>query len=329
MKNTRNPNESLERRLMSSNDPLTHFFYERAGECTVPPCFLVENGIHLWHEAVASNDAHDNSYLWEEAQAIVNASCETPIYSWVEWVRYRITRGAIVPKRWGSHRPYPYKGLLISAVYFLEARRLCEQGNSDRVWHIIALAYYHLGLNSSRSTVRNTSKAAQVMHAERTEKIRVMVLWALEKIRTDGTASSISEAKDQVVDLIRALGKQKDKVIEDWLNEFDTRVPENTKGRSEASQKNDVYERIRNMLDNWSLPSGPYLEIKEAFSHFSKRKSRGTDQATSEGTTSENFEAEEPTCFLRLISYTDEFTVTEKLSTMDEDVHEKATSDST
>lgn len=324
MKSRRGLDESLERRLMSSNDPLTHFFYERAGECTVPPCLLVENGIHLWHEAVASNDAHDNSYLWEEAQAIINGPRERPFHSWVEWVRRSITLGGTVPKRWGSHRPYPYKGLLISAVYFLEARRLCEQDVGDRVWHIIALAYYHLGLNSSRSTTRNTSRAAQVMHAGRTEKIRAMVLGALNKIRADGTATSISAAKDQVVDLLR---KHEDK-FKDWLNEFEVLVPDTTKGRSAATEKNDVFVRIRNMLDNWSLPSGPYPEIAEAFSQFSKRKSRGTDQSTSKGTTSENFEVEEPAYFLRLISFTDEGTFTEKLSTIDEEVNQETTSGS-
>lgn len=58
--------DNLDRRLISSCDPTTLFFYERAGECEVPARLLVENGIHLWHEAVASNDAYDNSYLWEE-----------------------------------------------------------------------------------------------------------------------------------------------------------------------------------------------------------------------------------------------------------------------
>jgi hypothetical protein len=162
------------------------------------------------------------------------------------------------------------------------------------------------------------------MHAGRTEKIRAMVLAALNKIKTDGTASSISVAKDQVVDLLR---KHEDK-FKDWLNEFEALVPDTTKGRTKATEKNDVFVRIRNMLDNWSLQGGPYPEIAEAFSHFSKRKSRGTDQSKSGCTTSENFEVEEPNYFLRLISFTDEGTITEKLSTIEEEVDQETTSGS-
>jgi hypothetical protein len=115
---------------------------------------------------------------------------------------------------------------LISAIYLQEAKRLCAEGQPDRAWHIIALAYYHLGLNTAPSTAQNTSRAAQLMHAGRTEKIRALVLAALDKIRKDESARSMEDAKDQVVELLRA--KRGESPIKDWLNEFDTLVPENT-----------------------------------------------------------------------------------------------------
>ena len=78
------------------------------------------------------------------------------MYSWVEWLRYRITTGAFIPAQWKKRKPFPYKAVLISAIYFNEAKRLCDEGNLERAWHIIALAYYHLGLGSTSSTATNT-----------------------------------------------------------------------------------------------------------------------------------------------------------------------------
>lgn len=316
MNSTVKGNVGLIPNLISSSDPITHFFYESGGECAVPARLMVENGINLWHEAVFTNEVYDNSYLWEEARAMVENPDDTLMSSWVECVRRRITLGLIVPKRWGKRRPYPYKGILISAVYFQEARRLCEEKKYDRAWHIITLAYYHLGLNTTRSSTHNTSRAAKQMHSDRTVKIRGIVLGALDTMKNDGTVSSISVAKDQVVEILRKHNKGK---LKDWLNEFEALVPEKTKGRTTATMKNDVFERIRNMLDNWSLPSGPYPEIAEAFSHFSKQKSRASHLTNSLRTTREDFPIEESEYSLRLISFTNEFTLTEKLSPYDEE----------
>lgn len=303
--------------LLNSGEPITHFFYEYRGERAVEPLLLIENGITLWHEHIYANEVHDNSYLWELAGSIVEDRGDTPMYSWVEWVRYRITTGAFVPAQWGNQRPYPYKGLLISAIYLQEARRLCAGGQPDRAWHIIVLAYYHLGLNTMSSTAQNTSRAAHVMHAGRTEKIRALVLGALDKIKRDGSARSMESAKDQVVELIRTRRDQDP--VKHWLNEFDTIVPESTKGRTSAKRKNDVLVRIRNMLDNWSLPSGPYPELAEAFSHFSKRKDRKTTPTKNDRTTGEGVPIDESEYYLRLISFMEDGEVlTVKLSRNDE-----------
>lgn len=304
-------------RLVSSSDPLTYFFYELEGARAVPARVILENGVNLWHEAVFSNEVYDNSYLWEEARILLENPDERPPYSWVEWLRRRIILGSIVPKRWGNRRPYPYKGLLISAVYFQEARRLCEEENYERAWQLIALAYYHLGLNTTRSSTHNTSRAAKEKHSDRTSHMRGMVLGILDAIKARGTASSIEGAKDQVVDLMRA--HRNNIKIKSWLDEFDALVPEKTKGRTTAKVKNDVFVRIRNMLDNWSLPSGPYPEIAEAFSHFSRQKTRASNLTRIVRTTTEEFPIEESAYSIRLISYMDEFTLTEKLSIVEEE----------
>lgn len=303
--------------LLSSGEPITHFFYEYQGERAVEPLLLIENGITLWHEHIYANEAHDNNYLWELARSIVEDREDTPAYSWVEWVRYRITTGAFVPAQWGNLRPYPYKGLLISAIYLQEAKRLCAGGQSDRAWHIIALAYYYLGLNTASSMTQNTSRAAQIMHAGRTEKIRALVLAALDKIKNDESARSMEEAKDRVVELIRS--KRDMPPVQHWLNEFDTLVPERTKGRTSAKHKNDVLVRIRNMLDNWSLPSGPYPDIAEAFSFFSKRKKGKNVPTANDRTTCDSVPIEESDYYLRLINFLDDGEVmTVKLSRNEE-----------
>ena len=35
--------------LLSSGEPITHFFYEYRGERAVEPVLLIENGITLWN----------------------------------------------------------------------------------------------------------------------------------------------------------------------------------------------------------------------------------------------------------------------------------------
>lgn len=289
---------SLEKSI-ASGEPLTHFFFEYQGERSVDPETLIESGITLWFENVYNNEVHDNRPLWQLAESLLDRRYETPMYSWVEWLRYQITIGELVPESWNAHKPFPYKGLLISAIYFHEAQRICAAGDPGRAWHIIAMAHYHLGLNTMASTLQNSSKAAQMMHAARSEKVRVLILSGLDIIAKEGTAASIEQAKDQVVDLLRKKNKG---WVRDCLNEFDTLVPEKTKGRRTGTQKNDVLDRIRNLLETWSLPSGPYPDIAESFSRFSTKKRKAPPSAHGMASPSELVSIEEADCFLRLIN---------------------------
>ena len=137
------------------------------------------------------------------------------------------------------------------------------------------------------------------MHSTRTENLRALVLGCLDKIQADGTADSIESAKDRVIDLMR----EKEGLIKHWLDEFDAMIPGRTKGRTRGQIKNDVFERIRNTLDNWSLPTGPYPEIAEAFSTFSKKKNGSRPCSVAQRTTPEDMAVEEAEYYLRLISY--------------------------
>lgn len=137
------------------NFPKTHFFYEYEGERSIDPAVLVEHGILLWHEQIHANPIDDISPIWAFAATQLEKREETPSHSYLEWLRQQVILNALVPESWNSLEPYPYKGLLISALYLQEARRLCREGESERVWHIVVLAYYYLGLN----TVKSSSQA--------------------------------------------------------------------------------------------------------------------------------------------------------------------------
>lgn len=301
--------------LLTDNEPITHFFYEHEGPRPVEPLLLIGNAITLWHENVYTNDTHDNAYVWEHARSLVLTPQPTPSHSWVEWLREKITMGLMVPPEWDSRKPFPYKGLFISAVYLHEARRLCEQGESDRAWHIVAMAYYHLGLSTPRSTILNTTKAARLMHAARTEKLRAVVLGTIDAIRQKGVEDSIEGAKNRVVEVLRQIA-MKDSEVASWFTEFDAMVSDKVKGRTMAKEKNDVFDRIRNLLDKWALPSGPYPEIAEAFSAFSKRARKpNANNHASRVETTEGIELDHSDYYLRLVHYVgDEFRLTTKLS---------------
>jgi hypothetical protein len=297
-------------------EPITRFFYEYDGERSVDLPTLIQNGIDLWREQVDANQVHDNRHLWQFAKSLLQAPEATPMYSWAEWLRYQVMLGGIVPPRWKQSKAYPYKGVLISAIYFQEASRLCYEDKSERAWHIVVIAYYHLGMSTTASVLENSSKSAVMMHAERSEKVRALVLAALNLIKQDGSASSIEGAKDKVIEIFR----EKNAAIKDWLDEFDTLVPEKTKGRSNAKHKNDVFDRIRNLLDTWSLPSGPYPEVAASFSHFNKRKRKVTDIVTNEAQAPENVPKDKPRYYLRFINIRgDGFVSISKVSRREDD----------
>lgn len=299
MENKAGENASF-RKELASGEPVTRFFYEFQGERSVDPMIMIKSGIELWYEQVFTNQAQDNRFLWEFAESLLESRQDTPIYSWAEWLRYQIMMGVIVPEKWNKRKPYPYKGLLISAVYFQEGRRLCVEDSFDRAWHLIAMAYYHLGLNTTPSASQNAAKAAKMKHVELTRNLRSMITAALDFIERKALADSIEKAKDEVARLLRE--KCEDRAVKICLDEFDANVAKKTKGNTNAKQENDVIDRIRILLEIWSLPSGPYPEIAKAFSNFNHRKRRLIGAVTDEVINSQRVQSEPSECYLKIVN---------------------------
>jgi hypothetical protein len=273
--------------------PKTHFFYESLGERSIEPLTLIESGVTLWHEQMHSNEEHDISHLWALASAMLEKPLVQYKQSYVEWLRHQIITGAIVPEKWSGAGPYPYKGMLISAIYFQEARRLCEVENDSRVWHIIAMAYYQLGINTPPTTTQLASKAAATRHALRSELLRAHVLSALSQIKEHGAAGSIESAKNDVVSYF--MRNHKFMVV---LSEFDASTPENTK----HDKTSDALTRFRNMLDSWASPKSPYPELAKVFAQFSKRKSTSSIASTPKTrTTPAEVPVDDSNFYLRII----------------------------
>jgi len=262
------------------SSPKTHFFYEYEGERPVDPSVLVENGIVLWQERALASEVSDISHLWKFASTLLDATQETATHSRVEWLRYKITMDSIAPKKWDPSRPYPYKGMLISAIYLQEARRLCSEGATDRVWHIIAIAYYNLGMNTLLSKSELNAKAAALRHARDSEFTRAMVLGALKILDGDASIDSINKAKDAVIGLFE---NKKYRKAREELRKIYSLGPEGTR----HNKANNELTRLRNTLDDWAHPKGPYPEMAEAFARFSQRKRKNLNETGVSGKSSD------------------------------------------
>ncbi|WP_426701655.1 hypothetical protein ACPPVV_01170 [Rhodanobacter sp. Col0626] len=280
--------------LAYSNAPRTHFFYEYQGERAIDALLMIENGINLWHEQMLNIPERDVSHLWAYAAELLASRRDTLMYSHVEWLRYQITMGIIVPEKWDRRRPYPYKWMLISAVYFQEARRLCEEGGTDRAWHVVTMAYYQLGMNTNPSLTQAVAKAAKARHSEASMSKRAFVLAALDQVKRAGSAKSIPDAIEKVYDLIAG-----SKTATQTLDEIEGLTPE----AAEHAEADDAVERLRGTLKSWARPDGPYPEMSDAFSYFDSEKTQpSTFRPTDEGIPSERL-PDECTHYMRTVSY--------------------------
>lgn len=254
--------------IADANLPRTHFFYEYEGERAISPDILVENGVLLWHEQMLSNELHDVSPIWAFAEQLAHTEDTPPTHSRLEWLRFQIVIGALTPDSWNRSEPYPYKGLLISALYLQEARRLCIAGDSGRVWHVIALAYYNLGLNTTTSASHAFATYAAKEKAEDSEYKRAIVLQVLKRLEGDKSITSIAKAKKAVINFIQDYKNKDGKYVLLYeLEKLDRLTPENSK----HSEDNDALERLANTLNSWASRSGPYPEMADAFAVFDRK----------------------------------------------------------
>ncbi len=269
--------------------PSTHFFYEYDGEREVLPGRMVSDAILLWHEQMLANPLDDTSELWEFA-ALLLAQDEPPrMGSKLEWLRFQVVIGALSPESWNSLDPYPYKGMLIAAIYIQEARRLCEEEDpSDRLWHIISMAYYNLGLNSRLSAKKTFAYYSMKDKAEDSEDRRVYVLEILKRLQGNPKVTSIEKAKDAVIDFIYNHKNKDGKLaLLAAFEKLDQYVPEGTK----HNKDNNAMDRLRNTLDDWARPNGPYPQMAEAFAAFRRKSSKtASSPPSAPRSTQENIE---------------------------------------
>jgi hypothetical protein len=290
------------------NFPGTHFFYEFEGERAVNPSVLVEHGILLWHEQIYAHELDDVSPLWAFAEAELEKRGQALTHSDLEWLRQQVIVNALTPDSWDKLEPYPYKGLLISALYLQEARRLCRNGDIGRVWHIITLAYYNLGLNTVQSASQAMALNAAKARSEETELKRAIVLDVLKKLKDDAKITSVAEAKRAVIDFIQGYkGKSGEFVLLDKLRQLDggnTEEPLTKEAMYEAD--NRATARLEATLNSWASPKGPYPEVAEAFAMFDRKKAALTvadvPEPSPARTTSETFEFETGEYHTRIIN---------------------------
>lgn len=275
-----------------NESPRTHFFYEHQGERDVDPATLVENGILLWHEEMYTNGMDDLSCLWKLAESLLGESDVPPVYSRIEWLRYQIVMNVIAPPGWSQSKSKTYKGMLISAVYLQEARRLCSEGNTSRVWHILTVAYYFLGINTTPSASRFFAEASAKNHANASVHKRSLVLRILDHLQGDASISSIAKARDAVIEFIEERNELKSEFVElDRLS-----------SSAKHSNENGAMDRLHSTLADWALPNGPYPQMAEAFARFSRKKKGQTSSPELASATGEVFEFDEADAYLRIIN---------------------------
>lgn len=252
--------------------PTTHVFYEYQGERAVDPHRLVMDGFTLWREQAENNAEHRREVLrlWNEAETLLAKRHETPTHSYVEWLRYQITMGSMDPKKWQGwkkKKPYPYRGMLISAIYLQEAMALCEKGNTDRVWHIVAMAYYYLGMSTTPSSTQLTARAAKTKYKEATEMRRALALVPLEIIKQQQEKKrTIKDVEGAIAEVIQMIYRNPGALAE--LKHLDTLQPTRTGDDNES----DALDRFSNLLVKWASPGSPHPDIAEAFAFFGQKK---------------------------------------------------------
>jgi hypothetical protein len=275
--------------------PITHFLYEYEGERAIDPLMLILDGKELWDEQIYTNELDDLQHIWAYAEKLLSERSETPNYSYLEWLRHQVLVGGLFPPQWKGVDRYPYKGLLISALYLQEAQLLHAQGDHARLSQIIAIAYYNLGLGTGRSHPGTPRHNAKLMQANLSEPKRDIVLAALSRIEGNPAITSVAKAKKAVLDYI-----SDSPFLLKELETDDRYSPQ----ASKYSEENTAIDRLERTLNKWALPSGPYPEIYEAFAKF-KISNSGKEVAVREFVSEE-----ERYTHTRIISRLEEYELT-------------------
>lgn len=244
-----------------TDTPSTYFFYELEGPNSVEPLHLYRDGLVLWHEQAAEIETHDTRHLWEYARKIRNDSLWKDCS--VDQLRAAIICGSLAPPGSNRREVYPYRGMLISAIYFQECDRELDNRTSNRIWHLLIVAYYSMGLDTRAAWRSNHARSAAVRHSGDTEVTRSFVLMALRQLKEDASVNSVAKAKAAVIKFI-----EENKDAKREIEKLDALQPSSLKHNKDGY----ALDRLRNTLDRWASPRGPYPEIAEAFDQFRRNK---------------------------------------------------------
>ncbi|WP_162782157.1 hypothetical protein [Arenimonas caeni] len=252
------------------DEPASYFIYEQLGQRAVDPETLIGSAMALWDQCAMDYDVPE---LWDLAKELLDLQEPSPALSWAEHLRVSIIMGSTIPRGWKDSSSFPFKGLLISAIYLQEAERSLTSPIPDRAWHLIAIAYYHLGLNSTESELMAQARKRAEKNAEVTEVARGMVLGALDWVAKNRNPRSIAEAREMVYQRIC----DKEGEIEEFLFEYADKAKID-KALPNSERRFQALQRIEALTRDWALPNGPYPEISRRFAQFSQRKA-GKDRA--------------------------------------------------
>lgn len=157
--------------------------------------------------------------------------------------------------------------MLISAIYLQEAMVLCEEGNTDRVWHIVAMTYYHLGMSTTPSSSQIAAKRATKKYEVATEIRRALALEPLKLIKKQQEErQTIRNIEDAIAAVIDMIYRNPEALAE--LERLDALTPDKVK----RDKTLDALGRFRNLLDEWTSARSLHPDIAEAFSFFSQKK---------------------------------------------------------
>jgi len=257
------------------DEPQSYFIYEQLGERVVGPDTLIDNAMDLWFQCAFDYDVAE---LWDVAQELLDSNRSSPEVSWPEHLRVSIIMGSTVPRAWKDASSFPFKGLLISAIYVKEAYRALRSPMPDRAWHLIALAYYHLGLNTTESELMAQARKRAEKNAAITEEARALVVAAVDWVAKNRNPRSIAEAQELV------LGRlvEKEQSIEEFLLLYADKTNID-KSLSMSQRRSEALDRIGDRMREWALPRSPFPEISRRFAQFNQRKAtEGTPSPTTE-----------------------------------------------
>jgi hypothetical protein len=249
---------------MRVDEPPTYFIYEQLGTRAVEPQTLIDSAVDLWVQCASDYGVTE---LWEIAQELLDAQESSSEFSWAEHLRLSIITGSTVPRGWKDSSSFPFKGLLISAIYLKDAYRTLSSAIPERAWHLIAIAYYHLGLNTTESELMAQARKRAEKNAAVTEEARALVFATLDWVANNRSAKSIADAQEMVYERLVEKAEAIDEPLLAYADKakIDPALPR-------AARRFEAIMRITTLMRDWALPTSPFQDIARKFAQFNQRK---------------------------------------------------------